>query len=395
MGVKALRYLRAGASAIRRSGRWWAAPGAGEPLGGGGAGVLVRWLPAVAIAVAVVLDVALPTHFTGAAVFSAAPLLAAPFYSAAGTAVAGLVSLAAVTAMALNEGNTAGSEQDAVVLTVLFVSALAVFISVLIRRTGVQTAAARLVAEKVRRAVLPWPADRVGELRVAARYEPTVGAAYFDGGLFAVQDTPSGVCVLVGDVGPKGGLETVQMVAVLVGAFREAADQESSLEGIVERLERALDRERARRGSGLVEESTTVVLAEIPPATRMVRLLNRGHPQPLLLAGDGTVRVMELSAPTLGFGTGRALDGPDHVHEMDFPAGSTLLFHTEATLTAREAERGLNRVREQQPNLTRLAPGDLLDLLITHSQQYKADAGHKGRTLLALHRASQPPPWPG
>ena len=99
---------------------------------------------------------------------------------------------------------------------------------------------------------------------VAARYEAAQADAFIGGDLYAVQDTPHGVRLVVGDVRGKG-MGAVEAVAVVIGAFREAAEQEATLEAVAQRLERALAREGTRRdGLDAFEGFTTAVLAEIP-----------------------------------------------------------------------------------------------------------------------------------
>lgn len=101
----------------------------------------------------------------------------------------------------------------------------------------------------------------------------------------------------VGDVRGKG-LGAVEAVAVVLGAFREAAETEPTLEALAQRLERALAREGTRRDSlDAVEGFTTCVLGEVPPGAGVLRLLNRGHPEPLLLHANGELAVLAPAEP--------------------------------------------------------------------------------------------------
>ncbi len=119
-------------------------------------------------------------------------------------------------------------------------------------------------------------ADRIGGLAVAARYVGARADARIGGDLYAVQDTPHGVRLIVGDVRGKG-LEAVEAAVIVIGAFREAAEQETSLEAVAGRLERALQREGGRRdGLDQFEGFTTAVLAEIPSKERV----RAARPQP-------------------------------------------------------------------------------------------------------------------
>ncbi|KPC68075.1 membrane protein, partial [Streptomyces sp. NRRL F-6602] len=164
---------------------------------------------------------------------------------------------------------------------------------------------------------------------------PLIAAPFFSL-LYAVQETPHGVRLLVGDVRGKG-LGAVEAVAVVIGAFREAAEQESSLEKVAQRLERALAREGVRReGLDQFEGFTTALLAEIPPGQSVVRTVNRGHPEPLLLHGDGDVRVLVPTQPALPLGMGDLGVWPDRSDATPFPSGATLLLFTDGLTEARD-----------------------------------------------------------
>ncbi|MEU8891252.1 PP2C family protein-serine/threonine phosphatase [Streptomyces sp. NPDC048442] len=312
--------------------------GAGNGDGGGKkARRFVRALPALMIVGGLFFDALTPDAFTASPLFAAAPLVAAPFFSLANTALTACAAVLAVVGL-----RTAGDVLTSVVgvtelVTVLTVGVLAILINRVVRRSGRQLASVRVIAEAAQRAVVPIPPDRIGGLEIAARYEAAEADAFIGGDLFAVQDTPHGVRLVVGDVRGKG-LEAVEAVAVVVGAFREAAETESCLEGVAQRLERALAREGRRRdGLDALEGFTTAVLAEIPRGEGIVRLVNRGHPEPLLLYADGELDVLAPEEFALPLGMGELGDWPDRAREFAYPAGSTLVFYTDGLSEARDA----------------------------------------------------------
>jgi serine phosphatase RsbU (regulator of sigma subunit) len=300
--------------------------------------LVVRLLPMVIIVIGVVLEALTPASITASPLFAAAPLLAAPFYSFRNTALIGLVSLLAVFGLDLADETLSRPAPITEIATVLTVSGLALFINQVLHRSGQRLASARIIAETAQRAVLPSPAAQIGGLHIAARYEAAQRDAFIGGDLFAVLDTPFGVRLVVGDVRGKG-LEAVGMVAVAVGAFREAAEQESSLEGVAERLERAITREKTRRGDlDAFEGFITAVLAEIPPGGTELKLVNRGHPSPLLLFPDGSVRALDPSEYGLPLGMGDLGAWPDRADPFRYPPGATLLLYTDGLTEARNAE---------------------------------------------------------
>ncbi|MEE1812158.1 PP2C family protein-serine/threonine phosphatase [Streptomyces sp. BE133] len=295
----------------------------------------VRMLPALMILGGLVFDLLTPPIFTAIPLFVAAPLIAAPFFSLSSTICIGIASMVAVTVLRLYSNSLPLAVPLIELLTLATVSALAVVINAVVRRGNEQLASARVIAETAMRAVLPKPSDRIGGLHVAARYEAAQADEFVGGDLFAVADTPQGVRLVVGDVRGKG-LDAVESVAVAIGAFREAAEQERSLEGVAQRLERALAREGARGGLDAVEGFITAVLAEIPSGVSRVRIVNRGHPEPILLHPDGAVEVLGPTVPALPLGMDLGV-WPDRADEWDLPAGTTLLLYTDGLSEARNA----------------------------------------------------------
>lgn len=315
--------------------------GMAEKLRGGWAGGgsrarrIVRALPMLMIILGLVFDILTPPPFTAVPLFVAAPLVAAPFFTLAGTVRIGAASLLSILVLRSGSGTLLQVVPFIEVFTVLTVSVLAVFINSVVRRSSDRLASARVIAETAMRAVLPEPNDWIGGLQVAARYEAAQADAFVGGDLFAVVNTPHGVRLVVGDVRGKG-LDAVEVVAVIIGAFREAAEQEASLEDVAQRLERALAREGEHRGGiDPVEGFVTAVLAEIPPGAAEVRIVNRGHPEPLLLHADGGLEVLVPSVPALPLGMGLGV-WPDLADVWGLATGTTLLVYTDGLSEARD-----------------------------------------------------------
>ncbi|MFJ8754382.1 PP2C family protein-serine/threonine phosphatase [Streptomyces sp. NPDC102441] len=297
----------------------------------------VRVLPALMICAGLVLDLVTPAEVTAVPLFAAASLIAAPFFSMAGTIRVGGAAILVALAIRISDGALGDVVPLTDLLTLCTVTAFSLVINRVVSRRTEQLASARVIAETAMRAVLPTPEDRIGGLLVAARYEAAQADEFVGGDLFAVADTPYGVRLVLGDVRGKG-LDAVAAVAVVIGAFREAAEQERSLEGVVQRLERALARESSRRG-GLdsMEGFVTAVLAEIPAGSDTLRIINRGHPEPLVLHADGALDVLAPSVPALPLGMGLGA-WPDRSDEWTLPAGSMFLAFTDGLSEARDAK---------------------------------------------------------
>ncbi|MBO0514757.1 serine/threonine-protein phosphatase [Streptomyces beijiangensis] len=346
----------------------------------------LRVLPALLILGGIGFDLATPANYTASPLFSAAPLIAAPFFTAGATLRVGIASIVSVVGLRIYNQQTLTVVALTELFTVITVVALALFINRVIRRSGEQLASARVIAETAQRAVLPVPADRIGGLHIAARYEAAQADAFIGGDLFAVQDTPYGVRLVVGDVRGKG-LDAVEAVAVVIGAFREAAEQETTLQGVAQRLERALTREGTRRdGLDAFEGFTTAVLAEIPRGLGVVRLVNRGHPEPLLLHADGALDLLAPSSPALPLGMAELGSWPDRADTSPFPEGATLLFYTDGLSEARNKAGVFYDPGERLGGRIFPGPDALLDALTDDVRLHTGGGSTDDMALLAVGR---------
>ena len=298
---------------------------------------LVRLLPALLIVAGAVFDHVTPREFTAVPFFTAAPLIAAPLSSLRTTVVTGAAALLAEYTVRVRFGFVPDADTVTETVTVATVAVLAVVINRVVRRGDRRLASAREIAESVQRAVLPEPEARIGGFEIAARYEAAHEDALIGGDLYAVQDTAYGVRLVLGDVRGKG-MGAVAAVAVVIGAFREAAEQEATLEAVAQRLERALAREGARR-DGL--DAVGGVHHRRPrrdsrTATGSYASSTAATPPPLLLAADGTLRTLDPAEPALPLGMGDLGTWPDRADEAAFPGGATLLLHTDGLSEARD-----------------------------------------------------------
>ncbi|GAB2947448.1 PP2C family protein-serine/threonine phosphatase [Streptomyces heilongjiangensis] len=352
---------------------------------------LARFLPALLVLGGFCYDHFMPREFTAVPFFTAAPLVAAPLLSLAGTVVTGVASLIGIIAVRLRHAGPGQVDALTETVTVAIVAVLAVVINRLVRRSDARLATAREIAEAAQRAVLPRPQERLGGLEIAARYEAAQAGASIGGDLYAVQDTPHGVRLVVGDVRGKG-LGAVAAVAVLIGAFREAAEQESTLEAVAQRLERALARDVTRRDAARLDPTVphegfvTAVLAEFPHGAGPARIVNRGHPPPLLLLADGALRTLEAPWTALPLGLGELGTWPDRAEEVDFPAGATLLFYTDGLSEARDADGVFYDPAARLRGSSFPAPRALLTTLAEEVREHTGGSTTDDMALLAVRR---------
>ncbi|WP_438452455.1 PP2C family protein-serine/threonine phosphatase [Streptomyces asiaticus] len=347
---------------------------------------MARWVPAVLVLGGIAFDLAAPPGYTASPFFAAAPLVAAALLPLRQTIVTAVVAVLTTCLLAELHGVRDPTQAATEIITVATVTVLAVVINRVVRRSHHRLASARGVAEAAQRAVLPAPPARLAGLEIAARYVPAEKYAAIGGDLYAVQDTPHGVRLIVGDVRGKG-LGAVEVVAILLGCFREAAEQETTLEALVGRLERALRREGARRADLEVAEGfTTAVVAEIPRGSSTLRLINRGHPAPLLLEEGGAVRALEPEASALPVGMGELAGWPDRVMELPFAEGETLLLFTDGVTEARDRHGEFYDPEERLRGRRFAGPQELLDVLVADVERHTGGGTSDDMALLAVRR---------
>ncbi|MGW8380471.1 PP2C family protein-serine/threonine phosphatase [Streptomyces sp. ODS28] len=361
------------------------------PVIGRNAPWFARWIPALLLALGVLCRVFFPApEMTGGPFFSAAPLVAAPFCTQRCTAVIGVLASVFFGALLALDGDQSPLGDAMRTLTIVTVAVLALGINRALRRGDAELASARGIAEAAQRAVLPLPPSRIGALEFGARYQAAQTDARIGGDLYAVQETPYGTRMLVGDVRGKG-MGAVEAVVIVLGAFREAAEQEWTLEGLTARLEWALHREgERRRGLDQFEGFTTAVLAEVPadrPDT--LRIVNRGHPPPLLIEGDGTVRSLDPTGYALPLGMPELGVWPDRADEVTFSVGSQLLLYTDGLSEARSHLDGsFYEPAERLAGLRFDTADSLLDAVMADVLAYTGGGGTTDDLALLVARRS-------
>jgi hypothetical protein len=246
------------------------------------------------------------------------------------TAVIGGLAVAIVCALGVADGLFAERRGFAALGGVLGVTLAGVIAAATRQRREEELASVRSIAEVAQR-VLLRPVPRIaGHLRAAVSYTSAVAAARIGGDLYEVVPSPAGVRVIIGDVQGKG-LEAVETAATVVGAFREAAHDEKTLEGVGERVRRAADRTLGG------EKFVTALMAEISPVDGTT-VLNFGHPPPLILGPDGQVSFPEPPQFALPLGLGVRHDDMPVPFQVSFRPGDQMLLYTDGVTEARDPE---------------------------------------------------------
>ncbi|MFJ9518692.1 PP2C family protein-serine/threonine phosphatase [Kitasatospora sp. NPDC101801] len=260
------------------------------------------------------------------------------------------------------------------VVSYLILSVFSAWVARIRMRRAAAFAAVSSVAEAAQRALLRPPGPAVGPLRLAVRYASAADAARIGGDLYSVLETPHGTRVLVGDVRGKG-LGAVQTAAVVLGAFREAAYDESGLLTVAARVEASVER-HVPDG-----EFTTALFAEVTrPGT--VELLHFGHVPPIMVARDGTVQVLEASDPWVPLGLGRLAAGEPQSMETAFGPEDVLVLCTDGVIEARHHRSGeFYPLAERVGPLVREAARSAAELEVAVGRLYADLLEHTGGEL--------------
>lgn len=262
-------------------------------------------------------------------------------------------------AMAWTNGVLGQSVHTATVLAIALVTGIGWTGALLRLRQERALAEAQLVAEIARRVLLRSVPDRVGSVRAAVHYAAAAAHASIGGDLYEVVNTRHGVRAVVGDVRGKG-LTAVETAAAVLGAFREAAHQEPSLERVAGWLAVSLDRALHENDHpGVEEEFVTLVLIGVRP-DGLAEVVNCGHPAPLLVrSGEGVVALeTDETVPPLG-----VLDPQDvcpPVQRLLLLPGDRVLLYTDGVIEARDHRGAFYPLAQRLPDLAIGCPVEVL-----------------------------------
>ncbi|GAA4240290.1 PP2C family protein-serine/threonine phosphatase [Actinomadura meridiana] len=295
------------------------------------------------------------------------------------TAAVGGLALLLCIALAYYDRILGTRANNLTFVSIVGVIAASMLASAFRERRERELADVRTVAEAAQRVLLRPVPRRVGPVRVAVRYVSAVTHARIGGDLYEVVMTANGVRLIVGDVQGKG-LEAVENAAVVLGAFREAAYDEPDLPGVADRIERAL----ARQLTG--EQFVTAILAEVQPG--QIQLLNHGHPPPLLLGSDGTIRVLDppVPAPPLGLGLGDLAPGGAEPHAVRLGVDDQILLYTDGVTEARNQQGVFYPLTDRVGDLDAIDPESMLDLIQKDLVRYVGAPLGDDAAMLLLRR---------
>nr|WP_244190516.1 SpoIIE family protein phosphatase [Streptomyces caeruleatus] len=133
----------------------------------------------------------------------------------------------------------------------------------------------------------------------------------------------------------------------MLGSFRVSAHEWQSLSRLAERLELSIARNSPAGDDGDPELFVTALVLEFPPDGGEVRIVDRGHPAPLVVGPQGARRLV--TAPGLPLGLGGLAAGGDGADTTAHPLrpSEVLVLHTDGVSEARDADGVFYPVQER------------------------------------------------
>ncbi len=315
--------------------------------------------PVILTVVITSLAFSTPRKIAFSRLLTAVPALAASVWPILPTILLGVVCVAIMIALSLVYPDLGTWFTVGAIAAVTVAAAYACRVRIQREQAFLQL---RLVADAAQKVLLRPLPRRVGRIEVESMYLAAAAQARIGGDFYEAVATPYGVRLIIGDVRGKG-LPAVGAAAAVVNCFREAAYDEPTLEGIVRRLDASSARHSCTLPTGdLLEQFTTVVLAEFPHQGDHIRLLNCGHPPPLLLH-HGKLHVLDptTASPMLNLAT---LIGTGYTTDTVVCApGDRLLFYTDGVIESRNSHGEFFALQDWMRRQASAGPRALLDTL--------------------------------
>jgi len=303
-------------------------------------------VPLVLLAAIALVDILSPADVHLGPLLVVAPAITASFAGPRLTAAVGALSVLTLVIIGLERGvlDTENLEVQLVALVVL--SIVVVAFNRLHERGKRELMRVRAVSEAAQRVLQSPLPERMGPLRIASSYRAVAADARVGGDLFAAARTGDSTRLIIGDVRGKG-LETLGDTALLLGAFRAAAHQQSPLPALAAYLEGSVSWGLASAdadgdgdgddggGPEVGEGFVTALIVDIRDDGPLLTVVNCGHPPPLLLR-QGHSATLEVDWPAPPLGLGGLGDHGYPATAFAFDPGDLLLLYTDGISEARD-----------------------------------------------------------
>ncbi|MGW6413697.1 PP2C family protein-serine/threonine phosphatase [Streptomyces sp. NPDC055055] len=364
-------------------------------------GRLLLAVPFVLIAVVTVVDLLVPPDVHMGPFLIAAPAVTASFAGPRTTAFVGAVAVVAQSVVALARTSITDLNHTYQIVALVLISVIATFFSALRERDESRVSRLRSIAHAAQSVVLRPLPHRAGPLRIASVYLAAEEEAQMGGDLYAAARTARGTRLLIGDARGKG-LDAISEASLVLGAFRVTARREQDLPELVGYLEAGVGSENdgedatgteadaERSADDTAEAFVTALVLDIPDDEPVLRLVNCGHPPPLLLR-EGRVIPLDAADASPPLGLSDVLSPDVTVETFPFDVGDVLLLYTDGVIEARDRTRAFYPLSERLTAWAGDDPPTLLGRLRADLQAYAG--GHLGddAALVAVERLPAEP----
>ncbi|MFE2012333.1 PP2C family protein-serine/threonine phosphatase [Streptomyces sp. NPDC059491] len=364
-------------------------------------GRLLLAVPFVLIAAVTVVDLLVPPDVHMGPFLIAAPAVTASFAGPRTTAFVGAVAVVAQSVVALARTSITDLNHTYQIVALVLISVIATFFSALRERDESRVSRLRSIAHAAQSVVLRPLPHRAGPLRIASVYLAAEEEAQMGGDLYAAARTARGTRLLIGDARGKG-LDAISEASLVLGAFRVTARREQDLPELVGYLEAGVGSENdgedatgteadaERSADDTAEAFVTALVLDIPDDEPVVRLVNCGHPPPLLLR-EGRVIPLDAADASPPLGLSDVLSPDVTVETFPFDVGDVLLLYTDGVIEARDRTRAFYPLSERLTAWAGDDPPTLLGRLRDDLQAYAG--GHLGddAALVAVERLPAEP----
>lgn len=347
-----------------------------DPVSPGGArshGRALALIPAGLIVAVCVVDVLAPPDIHLGPLLVAAPAFAAAFAGPRLVAAIGAMAIIGQIAIGVARGVLTTENLQAQTAALVLVSFFVVVFCLVRERRERELARTQSIAAVAQKVLLRPLPRHSGPLEVASLYLAAEEEAGMGGDLFAITRTARGTRLVIGDVRGKG-LPAYSLAALLLGAFHAAAHRQATLPNLAIHLDGAVrwdtnpaesDQGPYRDGSFETESFATAMLLDVPDTSAVVRIINCGHPPPILLRRGGARELSpRYSSLPIGLGGLAAGEHPDYdVETFPFEVDDTLLLYTDGVIEARSPHGEFYPLAERAAAWTKDSPQELLDHL--------------------------------
>ncbi len=182
------------------------------------------------------------------------------------------------------------------------------------------------IAVTLQRSLLQSRLPDVPGMDLAVRYEPAGAQTEVGGDFYELTMLDGQLLLAIGDVAGHS-LHAAAVMAELRHAVRAYAVEGHPPGAVLELVNHFMR-------TVLPDESATVCLMTLDPATGRVRMASAGHLPPLLRGPDGSVRFLAPGGPLLGLNAPRPASDP----EFELPVGGTLVLYTDGLIERRDAD---------------------------------------------------------